>query len=109
MPTSATASAATTDTADFLKRYGSWALISGASEGTGAEFALQVAAKGLNVVLVARRVDKLEDTTAANSANTSTACAGRHLHPERRPVRYFVGRVVTRVVPCRHQRMPGAG
>ena len=46
---------------DFLHRYGPWALISGASEGTGAEFALQAAAKGLNVILVARRVDKLEE------------------------------------------------
>ena len=101
MPTSATATAtaATTDTADFLKRYGSWALISGASEGTGAEFALQVAAKGLNVILVARRVDKLEElaaqiratygvevvtfpldlTVADAAAQLQTAVAGRDL------------------------------
>lgn len=44
----------------FIERYGPWALISGASEGTGAEFALQAAAQGLNVVLVARRPDKLD-------------------------------------------------
>ena len=48
------------DTA-FLERYGSWALVAGASEGTGAEFSLQLAAKGLNVILVARRPDKLEE------------------------------------------------
>ncbi|MCY4756584.1 SDR family NAD(P)-dependent oxidoreductase [Pelomonas aquatica] len=47
--------------ADFRDRYGPWALISGASEGTGAEFALQAAAKGLNVILVARRIDKLNE------------------------------------------------
>ena len=46
---------------DFFKRYGPWALIAGASEGTGAEFALQAAAKGLNLILVARRPDKLEE------------------------------------------------
>ena len=46
---------------DFFDRYGPWALISGASEGTGAEFALQAAAKGLNVILVARRAEKLEE------------------------------------------------
>jgi uncharacterized protein len=46
---------------DFFERYGPWALVSGASEGTGAEFALQAAAKGLNVILVARRADKLEE------------------------------------------------
>lgn len=46
---------------DFFERYGRWALICGASEGTGAEFSLQVAAKGLNLVLVARRAEKLAE------------------------------------------------
>ena len=49
---------------DFLKRYGSWAVVAGASEGTGAEFSLQLAAKGLNVILVARRQDKLDELAA---------------------------------------------
>ncbi|MFC3174607.1 SDR family NAD(P)-dependent oxidoreductase [Novosphingobium bradum] len=40
---------------EFAARYGPWALIAGASEGTGREFARQVAAQGLNCVLVARR------------------------------------------------------
>lgn len=46
---------------DFFARYGSWALISGASEGTGAEFALHAAAQGLNVILIARRADRLAE------------------------------------------------
>lgn len=46
---------------DFFNRYGPWAMVCGASEGTGAEFSLQAAAKGLNVILVARRPDKLEE------------------------------------------------
>ncbi len=45
----------------FTERYGPWALVCGASEGTGAEFALLAAAKGLNVMLVARRQDKLDE------------------------------------------------
>ena len=36
-------------------RYGPWALIAGASEGTGASFARQLAEEGLNLILVARR------------------------------------------------------
>ena len=46
---------------DMLDTYGPWGLITGASDGTGAEFALQLAAQGINLVLIARRQGPLED------------------------------------------------
>ncbi|GAB3677409.1 SDR family NAD(P)-dependent oxidoreductase [Salinisphaera aquimarina] len=44
----------------FVDKYGPWALITGASAGIGAEFAHQLAVRGLNVALVARRGERLE-------------------------------------------------
>ncbi|KAI9662979.1 MAG: hypothetical protein M1821_008026 [Bathelium mastoideum] len=43
---------------------GSWAVITGASDGIGKEFATQIAAKGFNVVLISRTQSKL-DTLAS--------------------------------------------
>lgn len=45
-----------------LQQYGPWAVIAGGSEGVGAEFAGQLAAEGLNLVLLARKPGPLEAT-----------------------------------------------
>lgn len=44
-----------------MRRYGPWAIVTGASSGLGAEFARQLAQAGLNVVITARRLAILEE------------------------------------------------
>lgn len=43
----------------YAQKYGPWALVTGASSGIGKEMAIQLAAQGLNVVIVARRENLL--------------------------------------------------
>ena len=48
---------------DHLERYGgkgTWALVTGASDGIGLEFCKQLAADGFNICLISRTKSKLE-------------------------------------------------
>ncbi|MCD4532893.1 SDR family NAD(P)-dependent oxidoreductase [Nocardioides sp. cx-169] len=49
-------------------RYGPWAVVAGGSEGVGAEMALQLAADGFHLLLVARRPEPLEATAESARA-----------------------------------------
>src|SRR6266404_7595988 len=46
------------------EQFGPWALITGSSSGIGKEFARQIAASGINIVLVARRQALLKEAGA---------------------------------------------
>ena len=51
-------------TSKLAQKFGPWALITGSSSGIGEEFANQVAASGINLVLAARRTAQLEAIAA---------------------------------------------
>jgi short-subunit dehydrogenase len=54
----------------FPTRYGPWALVAGAAVGLGAEYARQIAARGLSVLLVDRDAGPLETTAREIRAAT---------------------------------------
>lgn len=58
----------------FAERYGAWALITGASEGTGAAFARQIAAQGVNCILIARREGPLAELAEQIRADSGVEC-----------------------------------
>jgi short-subunit dehydrogenase len=59
---------------DFTERYGPWALIAGASEGTGRSFADQLARRGINCILIARRSGPLDELAKELRARHRVEC-----------------------------------
>jgi uncharacterized protein len=59
----------------FADRYGPWAVVAGASEGTGREFARRIAANGVPSVLVARRAEPLAALAKEIRAESGVECA----------------------------------
>jgi short-subunit dehydrogenase len=55
---------------NFVESYGPWAVVAGASEGVGAAFAAKVAEAGVNVVLLARRQEVLDEVAASIRAES---------------------------------------
>ncbi|KAF8390561.1 hypothetical protein HHK36_025088 [Tetracentron sinense] len=51
-----------------LKKYGSWALVTGPTDGIGKSFTFQLAREGLNLILVGRNPDKLKEVSDAIQA-----------------------------------------
>ena len=58
----------------LAQRYGSWAIVTGASDGTGREFARAIAAQGINCILVARRHAPLEALAEEIHARNGVDC-----------------------------------
>jgi short-subunit dehydrogenase len=57
----------------FASKYGPWAVVAGASAGLGAAFATALAARGVHLLLLARREDLLEDVAARLRASAKVA------------------------------------
>ena len=43
-----------------LRKYGEWAVVTGCTDGIGLQYALQLAAKGFNIVLISRSEEKIQ-------------------------------------------------
>jgi len=58
----------------LLQKYGSWAVVTGSSNGLGKEFAIQLAKLGFNLVLVARRKSLLKELSSQLEKSYGIKC-----------------------------------
>jgi short-subunit dehydrogenase len=58
----------------FVQKYGPWALVTGASEGIGRAFAVELARRGVHVILVARRQLQLEQLATSLTQAYGVQC-----------------------------------
>ena len=46
--------------ADFTQKYGQWAVVTGCTQGIGRSYAMELAQRGMSVVLISRNKEKLD-------------------------------------------------
>ena len=61
---------------EFAEQYGPWAVIAGASDGVGAAYARAMAERGVNVLLLARRLGVLDEVAEGIRAETGVEARG---------------------------------
>ncbi|XP_023211821.1 hydroxysteroid dehydrogenase-like protein 1 [Centruroides sculpturatus] len=57
-----------------LKKYGEWAVVTGGNSGIGKSYALQLAQRGMNVLIVGRNLDTLKETKKEIQDNYRVQC-----------------------------------
>lgn len=60
---------------DFAEKYGPWAIVAGGSEGPGLEYSRAIAARGVNVLIVAHEADPLAEAAKLIRSESSSEVA----------------------------------
>jgi hypothetical protein len=71
---------------DLAKKYGKWAVVTGATDGVGKAYAFELARRGMNIILISRTESKLRNVAkeieAKTAADTLTIAADFGAGPE---------------------------